>query len=127
MAVGILFGGWADSLDVYTDWLESSPEADLIASHALRPHATPTTPPETQLRSVFSTPGSAETASTAATTAEDEYNEQLARALELSTRENYKPVAYQDDDQTIKAVLELSKLEMEMSSVQSANRVRSQR
>ena len=103
-------------------WLESSPEADLIASHALRPHATPTTPPETQLRSVFSTPGSAETASTAATAAEDEYNEQLARALELSTRENYKPVAYQDDDQTIKAVLELSKLEMEMSSVQSANR-----
>ena len=33
VAVGILFGGWADSLDVYTDWLESLPEVRTIVSY----------------------------------------------------------------------------------------------
>ena len=62
-------------------WLESS---DALQSHAL--HSSASTPE--QLRSVFSTP---ETTPEAATPSSDEdYERQLARALELSTRENYR-------------------------------------
>ena len=56
--------------------------------------------------------------SSSANAQDDDYEEQLARALELSTKENYRQASYHDDDQTIKAVLELSKIEMEMRGVQ---------
>ena len=49
---------------------------------------------------------------------DEEYEQQLAKALELSTKENYRQTTYHDDDQTIRAVMELSKLEMEMQGAQ---------
>lgn len=94
--------------EVGSAWLKS--EGGHISSHALA--TPPATPDQPELRGVSPSPGAATEEEV-----EEDYERQLARALELSRTENYGRVTYQDDDQTIRAVMELSRLEIQMEGV----------